>query len=120
MNTEQDLRRSVARHLKDALGGKEVDTDEIIPMPRIPHMLGITDLDSIHDPNNEENTLLDPQSQFWNEFDGEVRTRRAVLNRVQETMHSLEDDELFRVTYPYGLESGVISVEVDIPVESNE
>lgn len=81
--------------------------------PRIPHMLNITPLGKIHDPENEEMTLLDPKHPFWQDYEEEIRTKNAAMEKVETAIRSLKEDNIFRMTYPYGEEAEVIYVEVD-------
>ena len=68
MNTMEDLRREVASRMRASLHGREIDMVEQVT-PELPHMLGITPLNKIHDPKNEEMTLLDPQHHFWQQYE---------------------------------------------------
>lgn len=114
MNTMADLRREVANRCRAALHGREIDMVEQAK-PRLPHMLGITPLGKIHDPNNEEMTLLDPQHHFWQEYEEDITTKRATEEKIQTAIHSLKKDDLFRMTYPHGEEAEIVYVEVERP-----
>ncbi len=109
-----DLRREVANRLRAALHGREIDMVEELK-PRLPHMLGITPLGNVHDPKNEQMTLLDPQHHFWEDYEEDIQTKRSCREKIQTAIHSLKEDDLFRMTYPYGEEAEVVYVEVDRP-----
>lgn len=81
--------------------------------PELPHMLGITPLGKVHDPDNERMTLLDSGHPFWKEYEESVRTRNRVTEKVETAIRSLKEDGSFRLTYPYGEEADIIYVEVD-------
>lgn len=112
MNTMKDLRREVASRMRTALHGREIDMVEEIK-PKTPHMLGITPLNKVHDPKNEEMTLLDPKHHFWDEYTQSVDTKATVSEAIQTAIQSLKEDDIFRMTYPYGEEAEVVYVEVD-------
>jgi hypothetical protein len=76
-------------------------------------MLGITPLGKIHDPNNEEMTLLDPSHNFWDEYEEPVTTKNATTEKIESAVRSLKEDDIFRMTYPYGEEADIIYCEVD-------
>lgn len=109
-----DLRQEVAKRMREAMHGKEIDMVEGV-RPQLPHMLGITQLDEVHDPFNEEGTLLDPSHGFWQSYDGTVKTRNKLTRKVKTAIHSLKQDDYLRMTYPYGEEAEVVYVEVDVP-----
>jgi len=108
----EDLRREVATRLRNTLHGREIDMLEGV-RPHIPHMLGITPLNKVHDPNNENGTLLDPKHQFWLDWHKPVDTAAEVERLVETAMQSLSEDGIFRVTYPHGKEAEIAYVEVD-------
>ena len=111
MNTMADLRREVASRLRNSLHGREIDMME--HTVEIPHMLGVTPIGKIHDPQNEKLTLLDPQHQFWKNYDDDIRTKRAATEEIETAIRSLKKDGILRKTYPYGEEAEVVYVEVD-------
>jgi hypothetical protein len=117
VNTMEDLRREVASRLRNSLHGREIDMME--HKPRLPHMLGVTPLREVHDPNNEEMTLLDTKHPFWQDFEGDARTRSQVTEKIETAIRSLREDDIFRMTYPYGQEADIIYVEVDPLTESS-
>jgi len=112
VNTMEDLREEVASRLRNSLHGREIDMMETV-RPRIPHMLGVTPLGKVHDPKNEEMTLLDPQHPFWQSYEDDVRTKNQLSSKVQTAIRSLKEDGVFRMNYPYGEEAEVVYVEVD-------
>lgn len=112
VNTMEDLRREVASRLRNALHGREIDMMESV-RPELPHMLGITPLNKVHDPNNEKMTLLDTNHQFWQNYKEDVRTKNRVTEKIETAIRSLKEDNIFRMNYPYGAEADVIYVEVD-------
>lgn len=105
--------------MRAALHGREIDMVEQVK-PRLPHMLGITPLGKVHDPNNEEMTLLDPQHHFWNEYEEDITTKRATAEKIQTAIHSLKKDDLFRMTYPHGEEAEIVYIEVEKPSVTEE
>jgi hypothetical protein len=92
--------------------GREIDMMESVK-PSIPHMLGITPLNKTHDPANEEMSLLDTKHPFWSEYQDDIQTRREVTEKIETAIRSLKEDDIFRMTYPYGEEAEIIYVEVD-------
>lgn len=106
-----DLREEVATRLRNALHGREIDMME--NRVELPHMLGITPIGKIHDPNNEDMTILDTKHPFWEDYHEDVRTPNAVSEKIQTAIRSLRRDDIFRMTYPYGEEAEVVYVEVD-------
>lgn len=114
----EDLRQEVAVRLRNALHGREIDMVEQVK-PHLPHMLGITPINSVHDPTDEDMTLLDPNHHFWNNYEEEVRTKNAVTEKIQTAIHSLREDGIFQMTYPYGEEAEVVYCEVEYPTTQN-
>lgn len=112
VNTMADLREEVASRLRNSLHGREIDMMET-SYPGIPHMLGITPIDKVHDPHNEEMTLLDTQHPFWENYEEDVRTKNKATEKIETAIRSLKEDDIFRMTYPYGEEADIIYVEVD-------
>lgn len=113
-NTMEDLRREVQYRLHDTLHGREIDMMEGIK-PRLPHMLGITSLNAIHTDYAEDGTLLDPSNRFWQEYHEPVETRTTCRKKIETAIRSLKEDDLFRMTYPYGEEADIIYCEVEPP-----
>lgn len=111
MNRMDDLRREVASRLRNSLHGREIDMME--NRIELPHMLGITPIGKIHDPHNEEMTILDTKHPFWQEYHETVNTKSAVTEKVETAIRSLKKDDIFRMTYPFGEEAEVVYVEVD-------
>lgn len=111
VNTMEDLRREVATRLRNTLHGREIDMIEH-KKPRLPHMLGITPIGKIHDPQNEEMTLLDARHQFWSEYEKPI-SDKAARQELETAVRSLREDDIFRMTYPYGEEAEVVYCEVD-------
>lgn len=118
MNTMKDLRKEVASRLRNSLHGREIDMIEEV-RPRLPHMLGITPLNKVHDPQNEEGTLLDTDHQFWQDWHKSVETKAEASRNIETAIHSLSEDGVFRMTYPYGEEAEIAYVEVD-KIESDD
>lgn len=112
VNTMADLREEVASRLRNSMHGREIDMMESVK-PHVPHMLGITPLGKIHDPQNEEMTLLDTKHQFWQDYEEPVTTKNKVMEKIQTAIRSLKEDDIFRMNYPYGEEAEVIYVEVE-------
>lgn len=111
MNTMEDLRREVASRLRNTLHGQTVPKKT-----RLPQMLGITPLDKVHDPNNEEGTLLDTDHHFWQDWHEPVRTQSQAIQNIHDAVESLKADGTFRTT-----ENGdQLYCEVDeLPEETN-
>lgn len=118
MNTMKDLREEVATRMRTAMHGREIDMVEQI-RPELPHMLGITPLNKVHDPNNEKFTLLDPRHHFWKNYESDISTKREASEKIQTAIYSLKEDELFEKTYPYGEEAEVVYVECEVPESNN-
>lgn len=112
VNTMGDLRQEVASRLRNTLDGKEIDMMENVT-PRLPHMIGVTPLGKVHDPNNEEMTLMDTQHQFWEEYEEDIRTKNQVTEKLETAVRSLREDDIFTITHPYGEEAEIIYCEVD-------
>jgi len=112
VNTMADLREEVASRLRNSMHGREIDMMETVK-PRVPHMLGVTPLGKIHDPDNEEMTLLDTKHPFWQEYEEDIRTKNQVMEKIETAIRSLKEDDIFRMNYPYGEEAEVIYVEVE-------
>jgi hypothetical protein len=107
-----DLRQEVASRLRNSLHGREIDMMEGV-RPELPHMLGITPLNKVHDPNNEKMTLLDTKHPFWKEYEEDVTTLGQVKQKIETAIRSLKEDGVLQMTYPYGEEAEIIYVEVD-------
>ncbi len=114
-NTMKDLRRAVQARLHETLDGKELDMMEGIT-PKIPHMLGITSLNAVHTHYSEDGTLLDPTSDFWQNYEEDVNTKSGCHRKIESAIRSLKKDGLMNVTYPYGVEADIIYCEVE-PVD---
>jgi hypothetical protein len=112
--TMADLRKEVATLLRDTLHGKTVDMMQTVK-PRLPHMLGYTEIGEVFDPNELDGTLLDSRHDFWDDYYETVNTRNKARNEVVTAIETLKEDGKFRMTYPYGEEGGIIYVEVDDP-----
>jgi len=97
--------------MRNALHGREIDMMKTVV--EVPHMLGITPIGKLHDPLNEEMTLLDPKHQFWKGYESDVRTKNAVMDKIQTAIRSLRKDGTLRKTYPYGEEAEIVYIEVD-------
>lgn len=112
VNTMADLRAEVASRLRNSLHGREIDKMQGVD-PELPHMLGITPLNKVHDPMNEEMTVLDTKHQFWQEYEEDITTAAQVEEKIETAIRSLKEDGVFRMTYPYGEEAEIVYVEVD-------
>lgn len=110
-NTMADLRREVARRLRDTLHGREIDTMEK-GTPEIEHMLGVVTLGAISTPQSENGTILDPSHEFWQSYYEDVNTENGIRREIETAMQSLKEDGVFRVTTPYGEDAGILYVEV--------
>ena len=115
MNTMKDLRREVRQRLHESLDGKEIDMMEGVT-PELPHMLGITSINAIHTHHSESGTLLDAQSEFWQNYEEDVNTTSKAKRKIESAIRSLKEDDLFTMTYPYGEEADIVYCEVE-PVE---
>lgn len=111
MNTMADLREECAIRLRDTLHGREIDMLE--NTVQTPHMLGITPIGAIHTDKVERGTLMDPQHQFWQDFEEDIRTIGEVHRKIESAIRSLRKDDVFRMTYPYGEEADIVYCEVD-------
>lgn len=111
VNTMADLREEVASRLRNAMHGREIDMMK--NSIELPHMLGITPIGKVHDPTNEEMTLLDTQHPFWQDYHKDIRTGKKVKESIETAIRSLREDQTFRMTYPYGEEAEIVYVEVD-------
>lgn len=118
-NTMADLRREVARRLRDTLHGKEIDTLER-GTPELEHMLGIVTLGAISTEKAEKGTLLDTDHTFWKSYYRDVDTENGIRKEIKTAMQSLKDDGVFRVSAPHGEDAGILYVEVgDIDEKPN-
>lgn len=111
-NTMADLRRAVARRFRETFHGKEIDTIKK-GTPEIEHMLGVVTLGAISTEKCETGTILDPNHAFWQEYYQEIKTENAVRREIETAMQSLRDDDVVRVSEPYGDDAGILYVEVD-------
>lgn len=110
-NTMADLRREVAQRLRKTLHGKEIDTIEM-GMPEMPHMLGIVTIGAISTPQAVKGSIMDCDHEFWDEYHEEVNTNNKAKKEIKSAMHSLKEDNIFRVTTPYGDDAGIWYCEV--------
>jgi hypothetical protein len=106
-----DLRREVAQRLRETLHGREIDTMEK-GMPELPHMLGIVTIGAISTPEAISGSLLDCDHSFWDTYYEDVNTKGKVEREIESALHSLKEDEIFRVSTPYGEEAGIWYCEV--------
>lgn len=118
-NTMADLRREVARRLRETLHGREIDTMEK-GMPELPHMLGIVTIGAISTNKATKGSLLDCDHEFWDSYYETVKTDSKAEQEIESAMRSLKDDNIFRVSTPYGEEAGIWYCEVgDIDEKPN-
>lgn len=111
-NTMADLRREVAKRLRDTLHGREIDTMEK-GMPELPHMLGIVTIGAISTHKATKGSLLDCDHEFWNAYYEEVKTDGKARREIESAVRSLKEDGVFRTSTPYGEEAGIWYCEVD-------
>lgn len=111
-NTMEDLRKEVATRLRETLHGREIDTMEK-GMPEIEHMIGVVPIGAISTKECEKGTILDPHTDFWNDYEEDVKTKGKVKDKIATAMQSLEDDGTFDISWPYGEDGGIAYVEVD-------
>lgn len=117
--TMADLRVYVAKRLHDALHGRTVDMMQAVT-PELEHMLGLADIGEVAGPGHREGSILKPDHEFWDEYvNADVRTERAATEEVITAIESLREDDLFRMTYPYGEEGGIAYIEVDDPRQTS-
>jgi len=110
-NTMADLRREVARRLRETLHGREIDTMEK-GMPKLPHMLGIVTIGAISTPEAVTGSLLDCDHQFWETYYEDVNTDGKAKREVESAVRSLKEDDIFHVNTPYGEDAGIWYCEV--------
>lgn len=108
---DKDLKEVVTKRLNESVDGEEVDT--LRQDVRIPHLLGITPLGTAHDRSNEEDTLLDPNHSFWNEYDENVSSRRDAVANIDRVLRLLRKEGTLEILYPYGEEADIVYIEVD-------
>jgi hypothetical protein len=113
----EDLRRVVAKKLRETLHGREIDTMKK-GMPQIEHMLGIVPIGAISTKECEEGTILDPNIEFWNEYEEEVKTKGKVRSKIETAMNALSSEGTFNISWPYGKDGGIAYVEVGDVSES--
>jgi hypothetical protein len=110
MNTKIDLEQAVASRLKQSVDGKSIDTTKPVKL-HLPHLIGVTDLYDVHDPENEEGTLIDSSHEFWKEYSKPVRTRNAAISEIVDVMHDLSESGHFDVNRM----DSMITVDVTVP-----
>lgn len=110
-NTMADLRREVAKRLRETLHGREIDTMEK-GMPELPHMLGIVTIGAISTPEAIKGSLLDCNHEFWDAYYEKVNTRGKAEKEIESAIRSLKEDNIFQVSTPYGEEAGIWYCEV--------
>jgi len=110
----ETLREYVGRQLRDTLHGKEIDMMQAVK-PRLPHMLGLLEIGEVIGPSDVDGSILDPTHEFWDNYYKEVNTRNKAEEEVISAVESLKADGLFRMSYPYGEEGGIVYVEVERP-----
>lgn len=113
MNTMENLREEVAQRMRNTMHGKEIDHFE--NDVRMEHMLGITPIGEDHHPSAESDTILDADHPFWDDWHEDTISGFSVRQHVQTAIRSLKDDDLLKVTYPYGEEAEIAYVEVETP-----
>lgn len=93
VNTMKDLRQEVVTRLRTSLDGRNVPKKT-----RLPKMLGVTPHNKVHDPNNEDGTLLDISHQFWQDYHKNIRTHSELRGEIHSAVDSLREDGVFRLT----------------------
>lgn len=104
-NTMYDLREKIVRRLRETLHERTVPSD--LPVEK---MLGITDIDNVHFPKNETGTLLDPQSDFWKNYESTVSTRNAAVGEINAVIQLLSNEGTLDIQ---SVDSDTVYVEVD-------
>lgn len=107
-----DLRREIAQRLRETLHGREVDLMKEEPL-RLEHMLGVIDVGEPVPIDGADGSILDPDHDFWNEWHSDALSGYYVRDKIKTAMHSLKEDDIFRMTYPYGQEAEIVYIEVD-------
>lgn len=110
--TMKDLRKTVRQKLYETLDGREIDMMKGVA-PRLPHMLGVTPINSIHEPESEQGTLFDPSHEFWNEYEEPISTKGQATEKLETAVRSLKEDNIFKMLYPYGREAEIIYCEIE-------
>lgn len=111
MNTMRDLRELLVERMKETIDGREFDMEE--RQIRVPHMIGVTPTDTIHNRGTEDGTLLDVQHEFWQNYEKDIRTKSQLQERIRNALHTLSEDGTLNIIYPKGREAGIVYVEVD-------
>jgi hypothetical protein len=111
MNTMADLRRECATRLRETVHGREIDMFE--NTVEIEHMLGIVPIGVHSNHEVEQGTILDPDHDFWTDYEETVRTRNAVTQRIESAIRSLKKDDIFTMTHPYGEAADIVYCEVE-------
>lgn len=106
-----DLRRECAKRLRSTLHGREVDL--FYEDVDVAQMLGVAEFGTISTRDAEQGTILDPDHSFWDEYTEEVQTRNAVYSHVKSAISSLREDNIFKITHPYGEAADVVYCEVE-------
>ena len=104
-----DLRRQVALRLSNSLHGRTIEDESDVELP---HMIGVTPLDEMHEPKNEERTLLDPTFPFWDNYERDVDTLNKVQEEIEKAIRLLREDGTFTKIYPFDDED-VVYIEVE-------
>ena len=104
-----DLRRKVASRLREAMHGRTIEDESDVELP---HMIGVTPLGEMHEPRNEEGTILDPSYSFWNHYERDVDTLNKAREEIEKAILLLREDGTFTKTYPFDDED-VVYIEVD-------
>jgi len=106
-----DLRREVAKRLKETLHGKEIDTIQK-GMPETPHMLGIVTIGAISTDKAISGSLLDCTHEFWDSYYKDINTNGGVRQEVRSAIQSLKEDGVLEISTPYGEDAGIWYCEV--------
>jgi len=115
-NTMRDLQDVVAEHIYQTMHGREINDSRLGPV-LVPHMLGITPIGKTHDEDNERDTILDPEHEFWQTYIEDVDTRALAMSKIITAIKLLKDHDTLNITYPDGVDGDIMYVEVEPPNE---
>lgn len=111
MTTMADLRRECVTRLRETLHGRNIDMLE--KNVTTAHMLGIVPIGVRSNHEVEEGTLLDPEHEFWSDFEEDVNTKGKAKRQIESAIRSLKKEDVLRMTYPYGEDADIVYCEVD-------
>jgi hypothetical protein len=107
----KDLKDLVAQQIDDTIGGHMFDlTSENLTVTQ---MIGVAEIDGGKEAYQTDDTILDPEHPFWNDwYDGRV-TQFNKFELVEAAVYLLVKDEILMITDVYGEDSDLVYVEVD-------